>query len=149
MGFSEKLMGWLGRFHPAVVHFPIALLTAAALAELLRIATGKPAYDAVTRYCVWLGALSGVVAGGLGWFLGGFVLNDASWVMLTHRWLGTSAVSCEGLVLILSEMNRRSNRCRIRMWFRVTLFIVATLVLVTGFFGGAVVYGLDHYSWPR
>jgi mono/diheme cytochrome c family protein/uncharacterized membrane protein len=148
-GFSEKLMGWLGRFHPPVVHFPIALLTAAAFAELLRTATGKPGYDAVTRYCVWLGALSGVVAGGLGWFLGGFVLNDASWVMLAHRWLGTSTVSCASLVLILSEISRRSDRYHILMWFRVMLFIVAALVLVTGFFGGAVVYGLDHYTWPQ
>jgi hypothetical protein len=35
------------------------------------------------------------------------------------------------------------------MWFRATLMAVAVLVLVTGFFGGGVVFGLDHHSWPR
>jgi mono/diheme cytochrome c family protein/uncharacterized membrane protein len=148
-GFSEKLIRWLGSFHPPVVHFPIAMLTAAALAELLRIATGKPAFDAVTRYCVWFGALTAIVAGGLGWFLGGFALTDTSWVLMTHRWLGTSTVTCAGLVLILGELSRRPDRRQARMWFRATLMAVAVLVLVTGFFGGAVVFGLDHHSWPR
>src|SRR5207249_9815896 len=69
-GFAEKLIGWLGRFHPAAVHFPIALLTAAAVAELLRMATGRPAFDAVSRYCLWFGTLTAAFAGVLGWFLG-------------------------------------------------------------------------------
>ena len=34
-GFFAKLIRWLGRFHPPAVHFPIALLTAAAVAEIL------------------------------------------------------------------------------------------------------------------
>jgi hypothetical protein len=29
------------------------------------------------------------------------------------------------------------------------LFAVAALVSVTGFFGGAVVFGLKHYTWPQ
>jgi uncharacterized membrane protein/mono/diheme cytochrome c family protein len=147
-GFLEKLIRWLGKFHPPTVHFPIALLIAAALAQLLRMATGKPAFDAVSRYCVWLSAVTAVVAGVLGWFRCGFGLSDASWVLTTHRWFGTSTVACAGLVLALSEVSCRPDRRRTRMWFRVALFFVAVLVLVTGFFGGAMVFGLDHYTWP-
>jgi hypothetical protein len=29
------------------------------------------------------------------------------------------------------------------------LLVLAALVSVTGFFGGAVVFGIDHYTWPR
>jgi uncharacterized membrane protein len=148
-GRSEIMIRWLGEFHPPAVHFPIALLTAAAVAELLRMATGKPAFDPISRYCVWFGTLTAVVAGVLGWFLGGFRLADASWVMMTHRWLGTSTVACAGLVLVLSELSRRPDRRRTRRCFRGALLVVAGLVLVTGFFGGAVVFGLDHYAWPR
>jgi mono/diheme cytochrome c family protein/uncharacterized membrane protein len=148
-GFLGKLIPWLGRFHPAAVHFPLALLTAAAVAELLRLLTGKPAFDAVSRYCVWFGALTAVVAGLLGWCLGEFRLTDASGVLMTHRWLGTCTVASAGLVLVLGEASRRPDRRRTRLAFRVTLLVVAVLVLVTGFFGGAVVYGLDHYTWPR
>jgi hypothetical protein len=35
------------------------------------------------------------------------------------------------------------------MCCRVTLLVVAGLVLVTGFFGGALVFGLEHYTWPQ
>jgi hypothetical protein len=32
--------------------------------------------------------------------------------------------------------------------FRITLFGAAGVALATGFFGGALVFGLDHYAWP-
>src|SRR5262249_182033 len=38
---SPALIGWLGKFHPSAVHFPTKLLTAAAVAELQRLASGK------------------------------------------------------------------------------------------------------------
>ena len=95
------------------------------------------------------GLYTAVVAGFLGWFMGGFQLMDASWVMMTHRWLGTSTVLWAALVLVPSELSRRPDRPGIRIWFRVALLVVAGLVSVTGFFGGAVVFGLDHYTWPR
>ena len=148
-GFFAKLIRWLGKFHPPAVHFPIALLTAAAVAELLRMATGKPAFDAITRYCIWFGTLTAVIAGALGWCAGGFRLTNPSWVLMTHRWLGTSTVACAGLVLLLSEASRCPDRRRTRMSFRVALLVVAVLVSATGHFGGAVVFGLNHYIWPK
>jgi uncharacterized membrane protein/mono/diheme cytochrome c family protein len=147
-GFFGKVICWLGNFHPPAVHFPIALLTAAAVAELLRLVTRKPVFDDVSRFCIWFGTLAAVVAGLLGWFLGDFHIADASVVMTTHRWLGTSTVACAALVLALAEVSRPPNRRRTRVWFRVTLLVVAGLVQVTGFFGGAVIYGLDHHTWP-
>jgi mono/diheme cytochrome c family protein/uncharacterized membrane protein len=147
-GFFEKLLGWLGQFHPPTVHFPIALLTAAAVAELLRLALGNPRFDDISRYCLWFGTLTAVPAGVLGWFLAGFRLNDPSWTMTLHRWLGTSTVAGAALVLVWGEVSRRAERHGSRAWFRVALLVEAVLALVTGFFGGAVVFGLDHYAWP-
>jgi mono/diheme cytochrome c family protein/uncharacterized membrane protein len=147
--FFEKFIRWLGKFHSPLVHFPIALLTAAAVAELLRLATGKSEFDSISRFCIWFGTLAAVVAGILGWFLAGLRFTDASWVMMTHRWIGTFAVAWAGLVLVLSEMSRHPARHRTQVWFRVTLFAAAGLVSVTGFFGGAVVFGINHYAWPK
>jgi hypothetical protein len=73
-----KLIRWLGKFHPPAVHFPIALLTAAA--EFLRMITGKREFEAFSRHCISFGTLTAIVAGTLGWFLGGFRLSDRSWV---------------------------------------------------------------------
>jgi uncharacterized membrane protein len=148
-GFFGKLIQWLGKLHPPAVHFPIALLTAAAVAVLLQLATGKPVFDAIARYCLWFGTLTAVVAGVLGWLLGGLRLTDPSWVMTTHRWLGTSVVVWAALVLGLSELGRRSHGNRSQLLARVSLLVTAVLVLVTGFFGGALVFGLDHYTWPQ
>ncbi|MGO9600431.1 MAG: c-type cytochrome [Isosphaeraceae bacterium] len=147
-GFFKKLIRWFGKFHPPSVHFPIALLTAAVVAEFLRIRTGKPAFDVILRYCLWFGTITALVSGVLGWFLGGFRLTDPSWVMLTHRWLGTSTVVCAVLVLMLCEVRCRLEHRQTGLWFRVPLIVLAVLVSATGFFGGAMVFGLNHYNWP-
>jgi uncharacterized membrane protein len=147
--FLQKLVRWTGNFHPPVVHFPIALITAAAVAEVLRMITGNPTFNSISRYCLWFGSLTGAVAGVLGWFLGGFHLLDDSRVMTIHRWLGTSTVMLAALTLILSEASRNPQRQRTRGWSRVAMLLLTGLVSVTGYFGGAAVFGLDHYNWPR
>ena len=148
-GLLWKIIRWIGKFHPPAVHFPIALITAAAVAEILRMTTGNPNFDTISRYCLWFGSLTAMAAGVLGWFLGGFHMTDSSRVMMIHRWLGTSTVVSALLVLILSEVSRRPDRWRARLCGRLMLFLLAALVSATGFFGGAAVFGLDHYNWPR
>jgi hypothetical protein len=49
---------------------------------------------------------------------------------------------------VLGEASRRPGQQRARRWFGVLLVIVALMVLVAGFFGGAMVYGIQHYDWP-
>jgi uncharacterized membrane protein len=146
-GFPGKLTGWLARFHPPAVHFPIALLVAAAVAEVLLALTGRPLFDAAGRFCAWFGALAALPAAVLGWCCGGFHLTDPDWVLATHRWLGTSVALGALAVVVLGEAARRRGGGA-RLWFRAALLAAGGLVLATGFFGGAVVNGLAHYSWP-
>jgi heme A synthase len=80
--------------------------------------------------------------------VGSFRLAGASWDLITHSSFGTATVACAALALVLSEVSRRADHPRPRRWFPVALLLVAVLVLVTGFFGGAVVFGLDHYTRP-
>jgi plastocyanin len=70
-------------------------------------------------------------------------------VLETHRWLGTSLAVLAVIVLILSERRFRRNLTvpQSAAAFRVALFIAAPLVMATGFFGGAMVYGLRAYLW--
>jgi uncharacterized membrane protein len=146
--FLPRLIRWLGNFHSPCVHFPIALLTAAAVAEILRVITGSPSFDPVSRFCVWFGTLSALVAAMLGWFMSGFRLTDPSWVLTTHRWLGTATAVGSLPVLVLSEWSQRSGCMRTRTCFRVLCFILTAMVAAAGFFGGAVVFGINHYAWP-
>lgn len=142
-----RLIAWLGNFHPPMVNFPIAMLFGAAVAELLRMVTKRPYFADAARFCLWFGALGALAAATLGWFFGGFHLTDHSWVMTTHRWLGTTTALWALLVLVLGERAyRHSGAVRLKA-YRVTLFVGAALVMTTGFLGGAMVYGLDHYAW--
>jgi plastocyanin len=147
-GLAGETIRWLGKFHPAAANFPIALLVAAAVAEVLLAATGRPAFDAASRFCLWFGALAAVLTGTLGWFLAGFRTEDSSWVLTTHRWLGTSTDVLAVVALLLREASRRPGRQRARRWFGMLLIVVALMVLAAGFFGGALVYGIRHYAWP-
>jgi uncharacterized membrane protein len=130
-----------------MVHFPIGLLVAAALAEALFLVKGRTLFDAAGRGCVSFGALGAVPAATLGWFLAGPRLTDSDWILAAHRWLGTSTAAWAVLVLILSEVSRRPGRPD-RGAFRLALLLNAVLVLATGFFGGALMHGLDYYAWP-
>jgi len=145
--FGEKLLTWVGRFHLPAVHFPLALLATAALAELFLMITGGSCFDAVSRFCLMAGAATAIVAALLGWLHGGFRWTDDSWILATHRWLGTATAVVALLVMALGNVSRRS--AKFQVCFRLALFAAAASVMLTGFFGGALVFGLDHYSWPR
>ena len=140
-----KPLAWLGKFHPPATHFPIALLVAAAFGELLVIRRGSQEYRHAVHFCVRLGALGALLAACLGWFFAGFRLVDEEWVMTAHRWAGTSAALL-ALALVLS-LERAESSDNPRRLFRGLLFSSASIVGATGFLGGALLYGIDHYAW--
>ena len=123
------------------------ILIAAAVAEGLLIVTDKPFFNAAARFCVWFGVSMTVVGAGLGWFFGGFQLTDDEWVLTLHRWLGTSMAVWAVYLLVLSERMHRTGCEHTQQRYRYVLFAGAILVSITGFFGGALIYGLDHYAW--
>jgi len=141
---STSPLEWLGRFHPPLTHFPIALIVAAALAEFLFMRRPSALFEHATRYCVWLGTGGALLAALLGWFYAGFHLVDEEWVMTTHRWFGTGTALWSALIFVLCERAYAGRAPR--QPFRLALFAGAGLVSVTGFFGGALLYGLDHFT---
>lgn len=145
-GFLARLVGWLGKFHPPMVNFPVAMILGATLAEALLLATKRSFFVSTGRFCLWVGCVGAVVAAILGWFFGGFHLVDDSWVLTTHRWLGTTTAAWSVLLLVVGEQTfRRGESARGR--YRALLIIGASLVGISGFFGGSLVYGVNHYAF--
>src|SRR5215216_5224373 len=78
----------LGRFHVAVVHFPIALLLVAGLIELWRAAWGadKPSPTAIG--CLIVGTFAAALSSVLGWIHKGFTGfgSESGTTLALHQW---------------------------------------------------------------
>jgi uncharacterized membrane protein/mono/diheme cytochrome c family protein len=134
----------LGRLHVVLVHFPIALLIAAAAGEVWSILRGRRSPAPAVHYCVVLGAVGAVVAAALGWLDAWGGAGAGQSALNLHRWLGTAAA---GWALVTAGLSARDERRGIRShWFCVALFIGAALVAATGHFGGVLVYGADFFT---
>lgn len=144
----SKLAVWIGKFHPPATHLPIGLLIGAAIAEACMIATGRPFFRHAAGFSLALAAASALVAAGLGWFNAGITFWEDDWLLATHRWLGASTTALSVVALIVfARANRQQALARSVLWYRALLFLTAGLVGATGFFGGALVYGINHYAW--
>ncbi|HXE51651.1 MAG TPA: DUF2231 domain-containing protein [Tepidisphaeraceae bacterium] len=146
MARGERLLRFAGRFHVVVVHFPIALLVAAALAEGWFMWLGRSGTSEAVRYCVLLGAIGAVAAAALGWVRAPFVgFAGAGQTLLLHRWAGTAAGGLAVIATVLSE--RDVLRSRKSGAFRAALFLCALLVGVAGHLGGTLVHGDGFFTW--
>ena len=79
-----------GRLHPAVVHFPIALILVAAAAETVSAVRRARRPSTLGLQCLSLGALAAIVAAALGW-IGADADPPGSTLERTlfiHRWSG-------------------------------------------------------------
>ena len=138
-------MSYIGRFHPLLVHFPIALVVAAAAAELVVLATPRPAWRTVAVANIRAGAALGVVTAITGWLFASSPLVDASPSLEWHRWVGMAgAAGAIGAALLSSRLPGSSRRSA--FVYRFTLFVAALLVAITGHLGGMLVWGSRFFQ---
>ena len=122
------------------------MILAAVLAEALLVFTGRQAYCDIVRFCLWLGVLGGAAAAGLGWLHAehGLFLGQRATALFWHRWLGVAGVVGLLVVAVMSEMRYRLGADGGKA-FRITLLIVAAILIAGGYLGGGLTHGLDHY----
>lgn len=135
------LIDFLGRLHPAAVHFPIALFLVAALAELIMVFNPTAGVGSSVRFLVWTGAAGGIVAASLGWLAGGMRMSDRSEILGLHRWTGTGIAMTGLAVALLSGAAVGSPK---RTAFRIILGAIAIAILIQGYWGAELSLGPDH-----
>ncbi len=127
---------FFGRFHPIVVHFPIAMLLLAVVIEIISRVPRFKKLSASLSFLLLVGFISSLLAVALGWM----IANDRGYdddTLFMHRWLGVS-VSAVSLCLWLVSINL----IRINAVSRLVLFaLVFILVSLTGHQGGNLTHG--------
>jgi len=147
----QRLWAFQGYFHPATVHFPIALLTVGGLFVLIGIKFPVLG-DHVALSCLFIGTASSIVASAMGWAFavqrgyGSWTRVDFDAEIFLHRW---SAITLTVLAIVVSiiawsAITRGSERLR-KVW-KIGLLGLAAMVGAVGHQGGEMTYGPLHYK---
>ena len=133
-------MAFIGRFHPLLIHFPIALVIAAALAEGAAIVTADEGWRTVAVGNVRAGAVFALLATIAGWRLALAPEMELSPLLEWHRWLGTVGAGAALAAALAAGGVRRRSALGVRI-YRIALLAAGLLVAVTGHVGGLLVWG--------
>ena len=136
----EKLLLFVGRFHPLIVHLPIGFLAAVAGLQVLQWVF-RFDFRMANRVLLWVCALSALASTALGTLLiwpGGYsgeILSD-------HRWFGIATSTACVWMLLAHHFSGWLGR------FAYVFFLVASLGLVaaTGHYGGSLTHGEDYLT---
>ncbi len=149
MDFLAALATSVGRVHPIVVHFPVALVLAAAGVEAWRAVQRQHALSRFTPLALGLGAAAAAVACITGWLFAADEGGGAD--LFWHRWLGILAAV---LLLPATWVALRAVRpgdvmgAQLVPLVRAVLFGTALLVGWVGHLGGDMVWGKDFVLKP-
>jgi uncharacterized membrane protein len=138
---------WLGRLHPGLVHFPIALIVVALAAEVCCIASREGRFADTARFLVNIAAWVSIPVAATGFLRAGSMTMDAAQhhVFTIHRIFGIATPVLAFLCAGLAAGVRRSGQIWELMFYRVVLVITAVSAVVAGLYGGEMVYGAGFF----
>jgi mono/diheme cytochrome c family protein len=137
-----RLSLFLGRFHPTLLHLPVALLLLALLLEVIRLPglrRAVPSFpDIVLDSILWLAAFSGLAAAMAGWLLsheGGYDER----LLDRHLWAGVGTAIGAFVCVILRALIVP------RLTTAAVVMTCATM-LVAAHAGGSLTHGEDYLT---
>ena len=149
----SNFQNFLGRLHPVIVHFPIALIITAFFIELMFMLTHRRSLDHAVHTMIIMSAITVIPTALFGWWAAdSFHTNDITYEILdSHKWKGLSAtfsiILTAWLRLKLVKKRRFENARGLTKVYRLFLLASVVLIILTGHLGGTLIYGEDLYSW--
>lgn len=135
-------MALFGRLHPLLIHFPIALVISAAVAEAAAVLTGDDRWRTVAVANIRAGSIVALLAAIAGWRLALDPGSEMSPVLEWHRWLGTIGTGAAlAAALAAGVSRRRSSRSVLK--YRTALLAAGLLIAAAGHLGGVMVWGVN------
>lgn len=148
---AEESLDWfafLGPFHTVTLHLPIGMLAFIVVLEMY--AWFNPVKDVrkVVGLALWFGALTAIIAAGLGYALGetGAYEGDTVW---WHRWTGVGVGVVTFVLAILHSLAFRRGELRrvgVRKFYLVLMLANLVLLTYSGHLGGNLTHG-SEYLW--
>jgi uncharacterized membrane protein len=139
---SKRHMSLIGRLHPMLVHFPIALILAGTTAEILAIRTGRASWRALAVANVRAGGAMGALTAVAGWALPSSPFLEPSALLTWHLWTGLAGATAAIGAALASTRSRVDSR-RSAFVCQAALLGAAALVAIAGHLGETVVWGTD------
>ena len=145
--FLGRLIAWLGAWHPALIHFPIALTLVVAFLELAGAIRKNPVYTAANKILLALAALGAFVAAPAGWMDAGWPTAQDELVLTLHRWTGTLIPF---LLVALWYFKRPAEVAATRpssRGYEILLGLAVVIILVQAYMGGEITHGAGHMAF--
>lgn len=145
--FLGRLLAWLGMWHPAVIHFPIALVLTVGLLEAAAALRRQPLYAASNRLLLCIATVGAFAAAPLGWASAGLPAADEESGLAIHRWLGTALPF---FILALWWLKRPVEQAAHRLGgrgYEAALALTVLLILIQAWFGAEVTHGAGHFKF--
>jgi len=148
----QRVTKFLGLFHPAAVHFPVALILISTFFVICSFVY-RDAFEGAAFHCLWIGAISACASSTLGWFFaesqgyGSTPSFDLGSALERHRWTAIllSGLSIAMIPVALAARRKPENLGRRIVWL-VGAGLLSILVSIAGHQGGEMVFGEDLYT---
>ena len=138
-----SLSGFLGRFHPVVVHLPIGILL---LAVLLHWLSRKPQFNNLqpaVGVTLLLGAVATILSCISGWLLGQGGDYDPE-ILNRHRWMGVG-VAFIAIIYYLNYTQKIGQKLPVALPYILSVLLLL-LITFTGHLGGTLTHGEGYLT---
>ena len=141
---AARAWSFQGYFHPATVHFPIALLSIGGLFVILGLKWPKVGTQ-IPLACLLIGSVSAVVASAMGWSFawekgfGNYQMSMAREID-AHRWSGTIVAGASLVLAVVALASVRSGSKKMNAIWKTGLLGLAITVGLVGHQGGELTY---------
>ena len=146
---SGSLLTFIGKFHPLVIHFPIALVFTALFFTVLAVFQKIEVLNTFSIYLIYLAALSAVISAVFG-LIAGSNTSYPSFLVSSFEWHRILGISSSLVTLITAYMGYRqlsNNPTGGVTLYRLVLLLNTILIGITGHLGATLVYGLDYFNF--
>lgn len=144
---SGRIIRWLGVWHPAVIHFPIALLLTVAFLEAMAAIRRKPVHAASNKILLLVATLGAFAAAPLGWANAGLPAADDESALVLHRWIGTFIPF---LILFVWWLKKPVDEAAVRQggrFYETVLALTVLVILAQAYLGAEVTHGAGHLAF--